>query len=119
MSIDHAQVAKICHEANRAYCETIGDHTQKSWEEAGEWQRKSAVSGVAFALLNQNAPASHQHDAWVKDKLADGWKYGTVKDAEKKEHPCIVPYEMLPPAQRMKDHLFKAIVTGFMNAKGW
>jgi hypothetical protein len=33
-----------------------------------------------------------------------------VKDPEKKEHPCFVPYESLPAEQQAKDHLFKGIV---------
>lgn len=28
----------------------------------------------------------------------------------RKTHPCLVEYENLPPEQRAKDHLFKAIV---------
>jgi len=56
-------VAKVCHEANRALCAGLG------------------------------------------------WKYGAVKDADKKEHPCFVPYEELPKEQQAKDHLFKATVS--------
>ena len=40
------RVARICHEANRAYCQTIGDFSQRPWAEADEWQRKSAIEGV-------------------------------------------------------------------------
>ncbi len=104
------QIARVCHEANKAYCSAIGDNSQKSWDEAAEWQRESAVHGVTFARNNPAAPASAQHDAWLADKLADGWKYGPVKDANKKEHPCCVEYSELPIEQQKKDALFKAIV---------
>jgi len=103
-------IAKVCHEANRAYCQGIGDDSQPSWEDAPEWQRKSAVEGVKFNLANPDAPASASHDSWLAVKEADGWKYGPVKDADKKEHPCYVPYEQLPAEQQKKDALFKAIV---------
>ena len=106
----NAQIAMVCHEANKGYCEAIGDMSQKSWADAEQWQRTSAVNGVAFALANPAAPASSQHDAWLRDKAADGWKYGPVKDPAKKEHPCFVPYEQLPIEQRLKDSLFKAVV---------
>lgn len=46
----------------------------------------------------------------MKEKEADGWKYGKVKDAEKKEHPCCVPYYDLPVKQRVKDSLFTGVV---------
>lgn len=110
------QIAHVCHETNRAYCETIGDMSQKRWADAETWQRESAIRGVGFALKNPNAPASAQHDAWFSGKLNQGWKYGPVKDAEKKEHPCCVPYEELPPTQRVKDYLFKAVVSAFVRA---
>lgn len=104
------QIATICHEANAALCRAAGDNSQKPWPDAEEWQRESAVKGVEFALSNPDAPSSAQHDAWMKDKITDGWKYGEVKDAAAKTHPCIVPFEQLPPEQQAKDHLFKAIV---------
>ena len=107
------QVAQVCHEANRAYCETLGDFTQKPWAEAEDWQRQSAISGVRYAIAFPGAPASAQHDAWLSDKKKDGWRYGPVKDPAKKEHPCFVPFEELPMEQRIKDHLFKSVVNAF------
>jgi len=114
--MNNEQVARICHETNKAYCETIGDTSQKSWSEAEEWQRQSAIKGVEFALANPGAPASAQHDAWLNDKGKDGWKYGPVKDATKKEHPCFVPYNELPIEQRIKDYLFRHVVAAFREA---
>lgn len=107
------QVAQICHETNAAYCRSIGDASQKAWPDAQEWQRQSAIRGVRFALARPSAPASAQHDAWLTDKLADGWKFGPVKNASTKEHPCCVPYEDLPTEQKTKDYLFKAVVQAF------
>jgi hypothetical protein len=114
MPLNVEQTARVCHEANKAYCESIGDYSQQIWAEAEEWQRSSAIRGVEFALANPNARASAQHDAWLADKKTDGWKYGAVKDSAAKEHPCIVAYEDLPFEQRMKDHLFRAVVRGFV-----
>jgi hypothetical protein len=58
---------------------------------------------------------SAQHEAWCDHKIADGWKYGPVKDAGKKEHPCLVPYDELPPEQKAKDYVFRAIVTSLIS----
>jgi hypothetical protein len=102
-------IAKVCHEVNKAYCEAIGDHSQLSWEDAPEWQRSSVIEGVKFQFNNPDAHPSSSHESWLKQKEEDGWKYGEVKDPEKKEHPCFVPYEQLPTEQKAKDYLFKAV----------
>lgn len=108
--MDNTSIAKVCHEANRAYCAALGDLSQTAWEQAPEWQKDSAIKGVEFNIANPDAPASASHDSWLAVKEADGWKYGEVKDAEKKEHPCYVPYAQLPKDQQLKDALFKAVV---------
>lgn len=103
-------IAIAAHEMNRAFCSVNGDNSQLPWDAAPEWQRNSAVLGVKFRLDNPTAPSSATHDSWLKQKYADGWKYGPVKDADKKEHPCCVPYEELPTYQKYKDTLFDAVV---------
>jgi hypothetical protein len=108
--ISHRHIAQICHEANKAVCEAAGDFTQKSWDEAEEWQQESAINGVKYAIENPDAPASAQHDAWLKDKVEAGWVWGEKKDPVKKTHPCMVAFDALPFEQKVKDHVFKAIV---------
>lgn len=108
--MSNEEVAKVCHEVNRAYCVSQGDGSQAPWHEAPAWQRESAIKGVAFARAHPDALPSDSHESWLAEKRATGWKYGPVKDPERKEHPCFVPYEELPPAQRMKDALFLAVV---------
>ena len=111
------QIAKVCHEANKAYCEALGDMSQKSWEEAEQWQRDSAIKGVEYRLANPDAPRSAQHDAWCKDKIDDGCSYGSIKDPENKQHPCLVSYDELPEGQRKKDALFQAVVDSLKNTE--
>lgn len=106
----NSDIAKICHEANRAWCELNGDFSQPKWEEAPDWQRESAIAGVIFHRANPHADDSASHDAWAAQKLADGWVYGEIKDPEAKTHPCLVPFDQLPHAQQFKDRLFRTIV---------
>lgn len=110
MTIEH--IARTCHEVNAEFCEALGDFSQVAWEDAPEWQRKSAINGVLFRLANPNSSPSEQHESWLDAKAVDGWKYGPVKDVEKKEHPCFVPYAALPAEQKAKDALFIAVVDG-------
>lgn len=96
--------AKAGHEANRNYCISIGDTSQPSWDDAPDWQKTSARNGVEGAL--NGATPEQSHESWLKEKEATGWKYGPVKDPEKKEHPCFVPYAELPAEQRAKDDIY-------------
>lgn len=105
-------IARVCHEANRAYCVTLGDGSQPQWDTAPVWQRESARMGVDLHLMGDFGPEA-SHISWMKQKTDDGWVYGATKDPEAKTHPCIKPFSELPLEQQMKDHLFRAIVHSF------
>ncbi len=107
------QIAKTCHEVNKAYCESMGDYSQKTWSEAEDWQKQSCINGVIFHLDNPNSKPCDSHNNWLKEKIEDGWVYGKVKDIEAKTHPCMVEYNELPKEQRLKDSLFIAVVRSF------
>ncbi len=104
------QIAEVAHETNRVYCTLIGDNSQPTWKDAPDWQKVSAVNGVEFHISNPDAGCRASHENWLKEKIAEGWKYGEVKTPEIKEHPCCVPYEELPVEQRVKDGLFVGVV---------
>ena len=103
-------IASIAHALNKSYCESQGDTSQLPWDEAPDWQKDSAIKGVEFHLSNPDATPENSHESWLKEKTEAGWKYGTVKDAEKKEHPCFVPYAELPEAQKAKDYIFRQTI---------
>lgn len=105
-------IARVAHEVNAAYCRSHNDHSQTDWDHAPQWQKDSAINGVKFHLEGEHDP-EESHVNWMAQKKAEGWKYGDVKDADKKEHPCMVPYNELPQEQRVKDHLFLAVVNAF------
>lgn len=100
--------ARAAHEMNRVYCLSLGDTSQLPWEQAPDWMKESAMKGV-LGILSGNTP-EQSHASWLKDRESRGWKYGPVKDEEKKEHPCFVPYHELPAAQQHKDVLFRQTV---------
>ena len=104
------QIARVCHEVNRAYCQAIGDDSQPTWHDAPEWQKTSAINGVKFHLEHPEAGPDASHVEWLREKLEAGWMYGEIKDPDKKKHPCCLPYEELPSEQKAKDYIFRAIV---------
>lgn len=104
------EIAQVCHEVNRAYCEAVGDTSQKAWKFASNEQKQSIIDGVKYFLANPHATPELQHEQWMQSKLFNGWSYGPEKDEIKKTHPCLIPYNQLPQEQKVKDFLFQAVV---------
>lgn len=48
-----------------------------------------------------DAWAKQQHEAWMQDKLDQGWRYGVRVSMKERTHPWIQPYESLPEVARM------------------
>jgi hypothetical protein len=108
--------ASTAHEANRVLCRSMGDYSQKNWREAPQWQKASCINGVRNVMKNPNITAEQSHINWMKEKGADGWKYGEKKNVKDKTHPCMVPFSELPKEQKIKDEMFIAIVKSILNA---
>lgn len=108
------QIAKTCHEVNRAFCQSLGDDSQPVWDEAPDWQKESAINGVRYHIDNPGSTPEDSHKSWLAEKEEGGWVYGKMKNAEMKTHPCMVPYIELSEDQQTKDSLFIAVVESFM-----
>jgi hypothetical protein len=105
-----AAIAQVMHEAIRAWQKTNGQSPAPPWSRAPKWMKDSSAASVAWRLANPSAPASAQHDQWLAQKKADGWKFGKAKDAKKKTHPMMIAYAQLPEFEKRKDALVHAIV---------
>lgn len=105
------QIAEVCHEANRAITKHAKDvPVQPPWDDSPAEMTVGCVNGVKWRMAHRDAPASAQHEEWMRAKLADGWIFGSVKDAAAKTHPALIPYADLPSAVKAKDAVFTAIV---------
>lgn len=47
--------------------------------------------------------ARNVHEVWAKNRMAEGWTYGPIRDDAKKETPCMVAYEDLPDSEKEYD----------------
>ena len=110
------QIARVCHEVNRAYCQALGDNSQPTWEDAPQWQRDSAMLGVKLHTENPGASPSASHESWMAQKVAEGWTYGPEKRPDLKQHHCMVPFDQLPREQQAKEYLFRAVVHALVHA---
>ena len=43
------------------------------------------------------------HEVWAETRFKQGWMYGGQRNDELKTHPCLIPYEDLPEAEKEYD----------------
>lgn len=109
MNCTEEQIARLVHEANRTLQAGHGDDAPSlPWDCETEHVRATCLDGVRRALAGET-PEQH-HEGWCEWKRRHGWVYGPVKDAEKRTHPCLVPYGELPRYQQVKDIVLLAVV---------
>ena len=51
----------------------------------------------------REAIAENAHDVWALERKAQGWTYGSERNDERKETPCMVSYSQLPESEKMFD----------------
>lgn len=47
--------------------------------------------------------AKNVHEVWAEGRIAAGWISGIKRNDNTKVHPCIMPYEDLPEAEKNYD----------------
>ncbi|WP_435154388.1 RyR domain-containing protein [Amycolatopsis sacchari] len=91
--------------------DTLRDANRAS---AGDIERKLELVGcrlvpsleaVPFAFTPDEVErlAVAEHERWVAERRADGWRYGAERDNQRKLHPDLRPWEELGEAERQKD----------------
>lgn len=107
------QVAEIVHNSLRVYCAALGE-AQPLWHELPQDLKDSVIAGIKIYVQHPFLTAEQSHWCWMQRKYNEGWQYGTHKSVEGKIHPLLRPWKELPTNQRVKDHLFKAIINSLM-----
>lgn len=59
------------------------------------------------------------HAAWMREREAAGWKFGHKRDDEKKEHPCLVPYDELSEEEKSYDYATAEAVVETLTEMGY
>ena len=59
------------------------------------------------------------HAAWMKERLADGWRLGEKRDDGRKLHPCLVPYDELPEEEKRYDYATAEAVVAKLEELGY
>lgn len=65
------------------------------------------------------ALAENVHETWARGRMDEGWTYGPVRDDEKRQHPCIVPYRDLSESEKAYDRDTAIATLKFICKKGY
>ncbi|HVY89422.1 MAG TPA: RyR domain-containing protein [Hyphomonadaceae bacterium] len=104
------RIAQVMHEGVRAWQNANKQDAAPPWSRAPQWMKRASCEAVTWRLSHPNAPSSAQHEQWMSEKKAAGWKHGRTKSGVKKTHPLLVPYDQLPEIERRKDALVAATI---------
>jgi hypothetical protein len=63
--------------------------------------------------------AEHVHEIWMQGRIKQGWTYGPKRDDNKKQTPCLVPYEELPEEEKEYDRNTALETIKFLLEKGY
>lgn len=62
--------------------------------------------------------ARNVHDQWALERQRQGWTWGEHRDDDKKEHPGIVPYDILTNDEKEIDRVTVRAVISALLAQG-
>lgn len=66
--------------------------------------RTTRPGGLPPELLElQEILAENVHDAWARQRIAEGWVLGSARDEQARTHPGLVPYDQLPESEKQYD----------------
>jgi hypothetical protein len=63
--------------------------------------------------------AKNTHEVWAQQRFAEGWKYGAERNDQRKEHPCLIPYEELPENEKNYDRNTAIETIRFLLCQGY
>lgn len=108
-------IARVVHEAIRAWAIAHAQEPLADWDHAPDWMKESTISSIRFVLEHPSADAGAQHEQWIAQRTAQGWIHGPERNETLKTHPMLIPFEQLPDYEQRKDELITAIVKALAN----
>lgn len=109
MKISDIDIARVCHETNRALQNVLGDPCPSDpWDALSSDARQASIYGVHQA--QQGKSPEEMHDLWMSFMIDHGWKYGEKKNEVERTHPNILPFNHISEGEQLKDKIFLTIV---------
>ncbi|KAJ8920014.1 hypothetical protein NQ315_006545 [Exocentrus adspersus] len=63
----------------------------------------SMVSLASYVESIRDKLAENIHEMWAMNKIEAGWQWGEYRDDLRHVHPCLVPFDKLPAAEKRYD----------------
>ncbi|KAL3284793.1 hypothetical protein HHI36_018934 [Cryptolaemus montrouzieri] len=63
----------------------------------------SMVTLTSYVESIKDKLAENIHEMWAMNKIEAGWQWGDYRDDMRHIHPCLVPFDKLPPAEKRYD----------------
>ena len=104
-------ILTVVHNAN-AVLKKINGEKHEELADMESARRAGMKAAIKNALITDTTP-EQSHINWLAAQEALGYKYGVSIDRINLLHPCMVPYDQLPEAQKLKDDLFMSIINSF------
>ena len=67
----------------------------------------------------REAIAENAHEVWAETRRNEGWTYGPVRNDAKKQHPDMLPYNLLPESEKEYDRIMAMNTIKLVKKLGW
>jgi hypothetical protein len=73
----------------------------------------------SFAETEVEELAKLEHERWMRERKASGWKYGAKRNNRRKIHPDLVDWDALPEDEKNKDSDAVRAIPGILSKVGY
>jgi hypothetical protein len=97
-----SELAEVLRESNRAQARDIGNklaHLGLGLARNSRWGPPS----FSFSAPQLDLLSTMEHERWMAERLAAGWKLGPVRDVVNKLHPSLKPWDDLSDMDKDRD----------------
>jgi len=116
-STNYAELPEVNKEPNRAFVRNIPKSVERMSLSIVPIGNKKKLK--QFLPNEIESLAEMEHERWSKEKLNNGWQYGTSKDNYLKLHPCLIPWSDLPEDEREKDRILVKRIPQILASVGY
>lgn len=75
------------------------------------------VSLPSYVESIKDKLAENIHEMWAMNKIEAGWQWGDHRDDLRHLHPCLVPFDKLPAAEKRYDSQLAVQTLKFVSNK--